>query len=96
LKHRVQNNVLEVEKLKGVQKSNFLKNTLPCAIGKRTTKIYLCCAFSYGTWQTYIFAVCFPMAHDKENVFAVRLVPTKATDNVIEVTFGGKKMFAVR
>jgi hypothetical protein len=43
LKYRVQNNVLGVEKLKEAQKIKIFKNTLSCAVGKRTTNICVPC-----------------------------------------------------
>jgi hypothetical protein len=53
LKYKVQNNVFVVEKLKEVQKTNFLE--------------ILCRALCENARQTYIFAVRFSMAHGKGN-----------------------------
>jgi hypothetical protein len=85
LEYKVQNNVFVVEKLKEVQKTNFLE--------------ILCRALCENARQTYMFAVRFWTAHGKGNGFAVRLTLTHGKDdeqpNGVNVALG-KKMFAVR
>jgi hypothetical protein len=85
LEYKVQNNVFVVEKLKEVQKTNFLE--------------ILCRALCENARQTYMFAVRFWTAHGKANGFAMRLTLTHGKGdeqpNGVNVPLG-KKMFAVR